>query len=398
MAKKRESKADYENRMKWFRQASFGVFIHWRLYSMLGHGEWAMWREDIHPDDYAKLAKKFNPKNFNAKAWAKLVKESGAKYVVFTTRHHDGFSLWDTKTSDYNSTKTIAKRDFVAKYVKAIRAAGLKVGLYYSLTDWSWPQFNMDIGGDQLGWQKFAKNGPGYDPVAWKVFVKYMHEQVRELMSNYGKIDLLFYDGCWFQTPQQWKSAQLNAMVRQLQPHIVINDRAGLKEDYDTPENELPLHLKPTQRPWETCYCMNDTWGYLPGDKNYKTARQCLYALLRISGAGGNFLLNTSPKADGSMTAQNTKILQTMGQWLAKNGESVYGCKLAEMAPHGTGYFSQPGLVSSLGVHPHDSHIFISLSKILRNWIAKIVYRLVQIINEKMLDAIVGSDARVYGV
>lgn len=354
--KKHETKAEYKKRMKWFSNAGLGVFIHWGLYSLLGHGEWAQWRENIHPGEYTKLVDKFNPKKFDAKVWAKLIKNAGARYAVFTTRHHDGFSLWDSKVSDYTSVKTRTKRDFVAEYVQAARDQGLKVGLYYSLMDWSWPAFNIPSASkNSLAWQTFAKKGPAYNPAAWKNFIGYVHQQVRELMTNYGKIDLLFYDGSWFIPPKDWKSNQLNAMVRSLQPHIVINDRDGTKGDYDTPENELPLHIEPQHRPWEACFCMNDTWGYIPGDKNYKTLRQCLYALLRIRGAGGNFLLNTSPKPNGEMPAQNTKILIGLGNWLAKNGESIYGCSLARMAPHGTGYYSQPGLVTT---HPDKNAVY----------------------------------------
>jgi len=344
----KETDDKFEKRVKWFRDAGLGLFIHWGLYSLLGHGEWAQWREDIHPLEYAKLADKFNPRKFNAKTWAKLARDMGARYVVLTTRHHDGFSLWDSYVSEYTSMKTAAKRDFVAEYVNAMRNEGLKVGLYYSLMDWSWPVFNMKHAEkDPLAWQKFAEKGPAYDPKGWKVFVKYVHEQVRELMSNYGKIDLLFYDGGWNQTAAQWQSRKLNSMVRSLQPQILINDRAVTREDYTTPENEIPLHLEPRKAPWEVCYCVNDTWGHIPSDKNYKTARQCIHSLLRVRSAGGNLILNAEPKGNGAMTVQFTKIMQHLGQWIKKNGESIYNCRLAAMADHATGFFSQPGLVTA---------------------------------------------------
>ena len=351
-----ESPRNYEERIEWFQDAGLGMFVHFGLYSVLGRGEWAQWREDIHPLEYAKLAKKFNPKKFDAAALAQLAKDGGAKYVVFGTRHHDGFSLWDSKVSDFTSAKTAARRDFVTEYVKAVRKAGLKVGLYYSPMDWSWPVFNMKLPqANPLAWQEFVEKGPKYDALAWARMRDYAHEQVRELMTNYGKIDLLWYDGCWYQTAEEWKSKELNVMVRKLQPHIVINNRAGIVEDYDTPENELPLNINPQQRPWEACFCMNDTWGYMPGDINYKTPRQCLYTLLRVRTAGGNFLLNVSPKADGSMPRQCSMIFETVGAWLKRNGESVYGCGLAEMSSHGTGFFAQPGIMTC---NPHRNSIY----------------------------------------
>ena len=341
----KESLAVYEKRMKWFRDAGLGMFIHWGLYSEFGHGEWAQWREDIHPLEYAKLAEKFLPNKFNADELAQLAKDGGAKYVVFGARHHDGFSLFDSKVSNFTSVKAPAKRDFVAEYVKAVRKAGLKVGLYYSPMDWSWPCFNMKLPpNDKLAWQKFVETGPSSYPKEWKDMQRYAHEQVRELMTNYGKIDLLWYDGCWYQTAEQWKSKELNSMVRKLQPHIVINNRAGIVEDFDTPENEIPLNITPQQRPWETCLCMNDTWGYISGDINYKSIRQCLSTLIRVRSASGNILLNISPKGDGSIPKQCKDTFLGLGNWLKVNGESIYGCGIAEMCPHGTGFFAQPGI------------------------------------------------------
>ena len=341
----KESKIVYEKRIKWFRDAGLGMFIHWGLYSQLGHGEWAQWREDIHPSEYVTLAEKFKPGKFDADTWAQLAKAGGAEYVVFGTRHHDGFALFDSKVSNFTSVKTAVNRDFVAEYVKAVRRAGLKVGLYYSPMDWSWPVFNMKLpSNDTLAWQKFVETGPAYDVRAWAAMRTYAHQQLRELMTNYGKIDLLWYDGCWYQTAEQWKSKELNAMVRKLQPHIVINNRAGLVEDFDTPENEIPLNIMPQQRPWETCLCMNDTWGYIAGDVNYKSVRQCLSTIIRVRSAGGNVLLNISPKGDGSIPKPCKDVFLGLGNWLKQHGESVYGCGLAEMCPHGTGYFAQPGI------------------------------------------------------
>lgn len=344
----REDKQLYEKRIKWFKDAGLGMFIHWGLYSVLGHGEWSQWRENIHPLDYAKLANKFTPKKFDAQLWAQLAKDSGAKYVIFTTRHHDGFALWDSKVSNNTSVKTNAQYDFVADYVKAVRKVGLKVGLYYSPMDWSWPAFNMKLPvKNPLAWRDFVTKGPEYDAAAWKQFLAYVHEQVRELMTNYGKIDLFFYDGaCWYQSPEQWKYKHLNKTIRRLQPHIIINNRCGLPEDYDSGENEIQVNVKIQRRPWEDSFCINDAWGYLKGDKNYKTLRESLYILLRNRSAGGNLVLNTNPKADGSIPSQCVKILTGIGDWLSKHGESIYEVSLGEMCAHGTGFYSQPGIVT----------------------------------------------------
>ena len=346
--KRQETKEQFEKRVKWFRDAGLGMFIHWGPYSKLGRGEWAMWREDIHPLDYEKIANKFDPKSFDADKWANLAKNMGAKYVVLTTRHHDGYCLWDSKTTDFTSVQRAPKRDFVAEYVKALRKQGLKVGLYYSLLDWSWPAFNMDLPmDDDFAWQKFVEEGPSYNPQAWKTFVKYVHTQVEELMTHYGKIDVLFYDGGWYQAEKQWQSNKLNAMVRKHQPGIMINDRAMVFEDFTTPENEIPVHLEHRDEPWEVCYCVNDTWGHIPSDINYKSIRQCIYALVRVRSAGGNLVLNAEPNGNGAMTAAFIKTMQGLGKWVKKNADSIYGCRLAAMAEHSTGFFSQPGMVTA---------------------------------------------------
>ncbi len=363
MGTAKETGHEYEQRVKWFRDAGFGMFIHWGLYSLLGHGEWAQWRENIHPQEYRKLAYEFNPINFDPHSWIELAKKGGAKYVVFTTRHHDGFSLWDTKVSDFKSTNFSTQRDFVAEYINAVRDAGLNVGLYYSPMDWSWPGLNLKLPGDDpLAWQKFVEKGPEYDTQAWGRFCEYVHEQVRELMTNYGKIDLLWYDGCWYQTPEQWQSHKLNRMVRDLQPHIVINNRAGIEEDYDTPENEMPIGIKPQSRPWEVCMCMNDSWGYIPGDQCYKTPQQLINTLVRVRSGGGNILLNISPDATGKIPLKNIENFQIIGKWLKDNGESFYGATLAKVSTHGTGYYAQPGLLTA---KPESNTIYYHILRYL---------------------------------
>jgi len=323
---------DYTERMEWFNEARFGMFIHWGLYSILGRGEWVMYIERIPKEEYAKLAEKFNPTKFNADKWAKLAKESGMKYMVLTTRHHDGFCLFDTKISNFTSVKTVAKRDFVAEYVKACRKANLKVGFYYSLLDWRFP-----------GYFNRRKHPESFDAM-----VNQLHEQVKELMTNYGKIDYLFYDGEWIpgvetkrtlteqdassEIAMLWRAKELNNMVRRLQPDIVINNRSGLPEDVDTPEQHVIASKE--GRLWESCMTIGDSygWGYIKNNPNLKTTPQLIQYLVTAASGGGNYLLNVGPKPDGIIQDELVIRLKKIGKWMELNGESIYG---SERVPPG---------------------------------------------------------------
>lgn len=308
----------YDERMSWWTEARFGIFIHWGLYAIPAHGEWVMYCERIPKDEYARLAQKFNPKKFNADKWVALAKEAGARYMVLTTRHHDGFCLWDSDVSDFTSVKTAAKRDIVAEYVEACRKANMRIGFYYSLLDWRWPAY----------WE-----GPDKNLEGWKKLRNYVHAQVRELMTKYGKIDILWYDGGWPYGPDAWQSEKLNAMVRNLQPDIIINNRSGLPEDFDTPEQRI----EGSNRPWETCMTMDDLWwGYHPGDPNLKSPMQLVRNLVKCVAGNGNFLLNIGPKADGTIPVKQAARLRAIGRWLRRNGESIYGA--------GSAPFPQPHL------------------------------------------------------
>ena len=297
-----------EERTKWFSEARFGMFIHWGLYSILGRGEWVMYLERIPRDEYAKLAEKFKPDKFDAYEWAEIAKRAGMKYMVFTTRHHDGFSLFDSKVSDFTSVKSAAKKDFVEEYVKACRKAGLRIGFYYSLLDWRWDAY----------WK-----GPKEDPDGWKKFLNYVHSQVEELCTQYGKIDVLWYDGNWPYTAEDWRSAELNAKVRKLQPQILINNRSGLPEDFDTPEQVIrPSKLG---RLWETCMTMNDSWGYFETDRNWKSVKQLIQILVTCASSEGNLLLNVGPRADGTFPPEALERLEAIGEWMRVHRESIYG-------------------------------------------------------------------------
>lgn len=310
------------DRIKWFHKARFGMFIHFGLYAVPARGEWLMFQERIPTSEYAKFAREFTMHKFDADAWAKLAVEAGMKYVVLTSRHHDGFCLYDSKVSDFSSVKTAAKRDIVAEYVKACRKAGLKVGLYYSLVDWRFPG--------------------AFEPIKYKdslsAMIQQAHDQVRELMTNYGRIDILWYDGgglVWHPTIKSiaklWRAKKLNAMARKLQPNILINDRSELKEDYDTPEQKIVSSA--VGRAWETCMTMGDIcgWGYIRNNPNYKTTHNLLQNLVTAAEHEGNFLLNIGPKPDGTIRTKEVSRLREIGRWMKTNSEAIYGSQRCEL-------------------------------------------------------------------
>ncbi|MEA3408043.1 MAG: alpha-L-fucosidase [Chloroflexota bacterium] len=294
--------------MRWWQEARYGMFIHWGVYAVPARGEWVMYQEHIPRDEYAEFAKQFKPGSYDADEWVALAQEAGMRYMVLTTRHHDGFSLFDSQVSDFTAPKTAAGRDLIREYVEACHRGGMRVGFYYSLLDWRRPAYFR---------------GPEEDPEGWEELVDYVHAQVRELCTNYGKVDIMWYDGGWPYTAEDWRSKELNAMVRELQPEIIINNRSLLPEDFDTPEQ----HVRPSdpERPWETCMTLNDSWGYNASDDNWKEPGQVIQYLVRCVGGGGNFLLNVGPKADGTIPGASANILRKVGQWLDRNQGAIYG-------------------------------------------------------------------------
>ena len=314
----------YIRRMKWFHEARFGIYVHFGLYSLLGRGEWTMYSERIPTAEYAALAERFNPVPDCAEEWVAAAKAAGAKYIVLTTRHHEGFCLFDSKYSDFTSVKHGCGRDIVAEYVAAARRAGLKVGLYYSLLDWRFPGYFEP--------EKYPENR--------EALIQYVHHQVRELMTNYGTIDLLEYDGGWMadypndsaaKRAKFWRAEELNAMVRELQPQIIINNRSGLNEDIDTPEQEISASA--VDRAWESCMCIGDSccWGYTRFNPNWKTSEQLIQYLVYAAAGEGNFLLNIGPQPDGKVRSEEWSRLADMGAWLKKYGEAVHGSQRCEL-------------------------------------------------------------------
>jgi alpha-L-fucosidase len=299
-------------RMRWWKEARFGMFVHFGLYSILGRHEWAMATECIPKEEYERLTEQFQPRPGKARDWARLAKRAGMKYMVFTTKHHDGYCLWDTKQTEFNSVRTGPKRDLVAEYVAACREEGLQVGLYYSLMDWHHPD-----GG-----------ACHYDPEARRRFLEFTRGCVRELMSNYGQIDVLWYDiPKPLDNPEGWESDAMNQMVRSLQPGILINDRSQLPEDFSTPEGEVKPAKVERERGWEACMTFNgSTWGYMPGwEVDAWRARDIVKMLGTATSQQGNLLLNIGPLPDGSVPPEVVEPLESVGRWLVRHGEAVYG-------------------------------------------------------------------------
>ncbi len=314
---------ELDEKCGWFEQARFGLFVHWGLYSLLAHekAEWVLFKSCLDRQEYNRLANQFTGVRFDADALAALARRAGMNYLVLTTRHHDGFCLFDTRTTDFNSVKTAAGRDFVGEHVEACRRAGLRVGLYHSVMSWQHDAIYA---------------GPGADPEGWARMVEETHEQVRELMSNYGRIDMLWYDGAVVPGIQDsgmiarfWRSRELNAMVRGLQPHILINNRSGLPEDFSTPEQ----HFSPVApgRRCEACMTINRSWGYNIHDRDFRSPEEIVKILVRCARFGSNLLLNIGPRADGTIQDECVERLEAVGRWLERNGEAIYG---SERSPY----------------------------------------------------------------
>jgi len=302
-----------DRRMKWWREARFGMFIHYGLYSRVGRGEWVMSLENYPISEYEKLAGTFQPKSGAPREWAELAKKAGMKYMVMTTRHHEGFSLWDSKVNPYNSVNYGPKRDIVKEFVDACREFDLRIGFYSSLMDWHHPD----------GWKC------AFDSEARKRFTNYITELNRELLTQYGKIDVLWYDvSLPMESWEGWNSLERNQMVRELQPDIIINNRSRLDEDFGTPEG----HVTAENRDWEACMTFNGiSWGYVDSEQAapYSYNAQRIIKMLNTATAGsGNLLLNIGPMPDGSVPEESVKPLTEVGEWLKENGKAVYGKKL----------------------------------------------------------------------
>lgn len=342
-----------EQRTQWFMNDRFGMFIHWGLYSIPGRGEWVRSDEQLSDEQYMRYFEEWNPTECDMREWANVAKQAGMKYVVLTTKHHEGFCLWDSEYTDFKTTNTRCKRDLVREYVDALREAGLKVGFYYSLLDWQHPDYT--VRGDMYHPNRNrAECCAKEDQRDFDRYLEVMHGQVRELLSNYGKIDLLWFDFSYEgHIGSDWKGEELMKMVRTLQPDIIVNGRLEangesygsvmtdepnvFSGDFACPEMIIPPDglRTPSGRkiPWEACFTLNNNWGYAPFDLHYKTSSQIIKKLVECTSKNGNMIVNISPDAKGNIPQIQKEILSEVGQWMRKNSESIYGCGMAEGLP-----------------------------------------------------------------
>jgi alpha-L-fucosidase len=324
-----ETKAQHDARMAWWREAKFGMFIHWGLYSIpagiwkgekeKGIGEWIMFNMKIPVAEYEPLVHEFNPVKFNAAEWVRIAKSAGQKYIVITSKHHDGFALFDSQVSDYDVMATPFQRDIMKELADEAHKQGLKICWYHSILDWHHPDYLPRGAGSPRPWDTRPTEGASFDR-----YLDYMKSQLRELLTNYGPIGILWFDGGWEHTAQELHSQEVVDMIRSIQPDIIINDRINIPQDYDTPEQYIPATGIPG-RDWETCMTMNDTWGYKSWDDNWKSSTDLIRKLVDIVSKGGNFLLNVGPTAEGLIPQPSVDRLADMGRWMNLNSESIYG-------------------------------------------------------------------------
>ena len=355
----KEYQARYQEVMKqtqWFREARFGMFIHFGAYAVPGRGEWVKSNERMTTEGYQKYVDAFNPIDFDAKKWAKAAKAAGMKYAVLTAKHHDGFCLFDSKLTDYKLSKQFGGRDLVREFLEAFRAEGLKVGLYYSIIDWHHPDYPNVGNHPQRDDKEYAKRN-----FNWDNYLKYMHGQVEELTKNYGKLDIMWFD---YSFPgyygEKWKAKELVKMIRANQPTIILDNR--LEEntgvvgnvrtiseygDFDTPEQGIPeaalVDKYNNPIPWETCLTMNGVWGYSEQDKNWKSPELIIHSLVNCVSKNGNMLLNVGPDPRGNFPEQCVNILNEVGKWMDKNGESIYGAGAGSLKRQDWGRYTQKG-------------------------------------------------------
>ena len=314
---------------EWFKKAKLGIFIHYGIYAVGDVSEsWSFHNGAISYEDYMKQCEGFTASKFDAKAWAELFKRAGAQYVVLTSKHHDGVALFDTQYSDLSVVKkTPAGRDLIKEYTAAVREAGMRVGLYFSLIDWSDPRYRSVYpeGSDPKNHLKdvFATPAGGpEDPEKWQEFLEFNNNQLRELMTNYGTVDLLWFDGDWERSANQWKAKEFKEYLRSMNPDVLVNSRLQGYGDYETPEQGIPLYGPEGE--WEFCTTINNSWGYRPSDNDYKTSRQVIRMFCDCITLGGRLLLDVGPKEDGTLDERQVKVLEDLGTFIRDNEEAVF--------------------------------------------------------------------------
>lgn len=354
---------EIRERTKWFMEARFGMFIHWGLYSIPAKGEWMMSEAEMTVSEYKQYFDLFDPVDYNPREWVRLAKEAGMQYAVLTAKHHDGFCLFDSALTEYKATNTKAGRDLVREFVDACREEGIRVGLYFSIIDWSHPDFPKY--GDR---QHPMRNNEAYkdEKIDFDRYLEFMHGQVKELVNNYGKLDILWFDFSYDDMcGEKWKATELIKMVRKYQPDVIIDNRLeGSGEehgsiatanpliysgDFASPEQIIPPEGVRDELgemiPWELCATMNNHWGYCNFDHQYKSPEMLIRKLVECTSKGGNMILNVGPDAKGNIPKESVKILREIGQWMKKNQESVYCCGICELPKPEWGRYTQKGNV-----------------------------------------------------
>jgi alpha-L-fucosidase len=331
---------------EWFQDSKFGLFIHWGVYSVLGKGEWAMNNDKMTVAEYEKLAANFNPAEFNPAEWVSMAKDAGMKYITITSKHHDGFAMWGTKRSDWNIVdRTPYGKDVLKMLAEECRREGIKLFFYHSQLDWH----NRDY--FPLGGTGHASGRPASG--TWNKYLDYMDSQLRELLTGYGEIGGIWFDGMWDKPDADWRLAKTYALINSLQPAALIGSNHHLKpfdgEDFQMFEKDLPggrtaefnSNSEIGSLPLESCDTINGAWGYNSSDHRFKTAAQLIQYLVKAAGNNANFLLNVGPMPNGKIQPEFTERLHTMGEWLRKNGESIYGTRGGPIEPRPWGVTTQ---------------------------------------------------------
>ena len=353
---------------KEFQDNKFGVFLHWGIYSMTAQGEWYMNNRNIHCDEYAKLASGFYPSKFDAAQWVSQIKASGAKYITITSRHHDSFSMFDTKESDFDIIDaTPFKRDVIKELAEECQKQGIKLHLYYSHLDWKREDYPVGGTGKGTGRPQGKEN--------WETYYQFMNNQLTELLTNYGSIGAIWFDGVWDHPESfDWQLEEQYALIHRLQPACLIGNNhhripyAG--EDFQMFERDLPGENKAgfsegqevSALPLETCETMNKTWGYNIEDQNYKPTKTLIQLLVRAAGKNANLLMNIGPQPNGELPAIAVQRMKEMGEWMATYGETIYGTRGGDVAPHPWGVSTRKGnrLFIHILDHP-DASLYIPL-------------------------------------
>jgi alpha-L-fucosidase len=324
--------------MQWWTHDRFGLFIHWGLYALAARHEWVKNRERITDDVYQRYFEQFDPDLYDPKAWARAAGDAGMKYFVVTTKHHEGFCLWDSKQTDYKAPNTPCGRDLLAPMVEAFRGEGLRVGFYYSLIDWHHPDFPVDRHHPQRDDEEARRANAGRDV---RKYADYIYRQVRELLTRYGRVDQIFYDFSYAgedgKGRDDWQSEKLLKLTRELQPEIIVNDRLDLLDvpggwDYRSPEQCMVrdwVLVDGRRVPWETCQTFSGSWGYHRDEATWKSVEQLVLMLVDTVSKGGNLLLNVGPTGRGEFDARALERLEGIGRWMRRHGRSIYGCTQA---------------------------------------------------------------------